>query len=248
MQRTRRARRQAIRRDIDRVDFKSCGAQNGNTGLIPCEPPECQPLDVYGSIKAKYGFDIPPVYQAMETEGWFEFQPRGAEFDPFRDSYLWIPEAEWLRPQEILEYECPPYQRPGFVPFAFTGAGEHWCWWPAQDSEAVVFLPDGDAGVFDAANFNGSIYRRLLSYAIEIRNDEADEARRYFALWARRLREYFLERWIDTLNDLAQADIFAWEAGRARGHGFLDPGSRDKLIARDLAFPRLGETFEWTTS
>ena len=204
-------------------------------------------MDVYQQIKKKFSFDIPQVYRAMEKEGFFELERRGAEFDPFSENYLWIPDVEWMRPPEILAFELPVYQRPGFVPFAFTGGGELWCWWPAEDAEAVVFLPIGDAGTFYAANLTGSIYRSLLDYAIEIREADEDEARRYFALWARRLKNYFPARWIETLKMLEQAKAVAWEHGRAKGRGLLDPVGRDALIARDLAFPRLREDFEWTT-
>jgi hypothetical protein len=54
-------------------------------------------------------------------------------------------------------------------------------------------------------------------------------------------------RWIETLKTLEQAEAFAWEHGRAKGRGLLDPVGRDALVARDLVFPRLGEDFEWTT-
>ena len=96
------------------------------------------PVDTYTSIKAKYGFEIPAVYRTMEQDGFFELKPAGEDFDPRNDSYLWVPEAESMRPPEILAYETPSYQLPGFVPFAFTGGGEPWCWWPEQDPEAVV--------------------------------------------------------------------------------------------------------------
>jgi hypothetical protein len=204
-------------------------------------------MDVYSEIKAKYGFEIPAAYRRMEQDGFFRLPPQGTECDPFNELYLWVPEAEWMRPQEILDYEPPSYQQSGFVPFAFTGGGEPWCWWPAQDPQAVVFLPIGDAGVFDAPHLVGSIYRRFLCYALNVNEQDADEARRYFGLWARRLASHFPARWIETLNDLAQADIVAWQFKRARGQGFLNPPRLEELVARDLAFPRLGATFEWTT-
>jgi hypothetical protein len=205
-------------------------------------------MDIYAMIKAKHGFEIPAAYRRLEQKGLFDFKNPGTPCDPLDESYLWVPEAEWMGPQEILEYEGPPYQRPGFVPFAFTGAGEPWCWWPEQDPEAVVGLPIACAGVFDAPNFIGSIYRRFIEYAIYVDEGEDEEqARGFFTLWARQLRDDFPAAWIDLLRRLSQADAASWELGEARGRGLLHPTTQDEIISRDLAFPRLNEEFEWTT-
>jgi hypothetical protein len=204
-------------------------------------------MDIYAAIEAKYGFAIPALYRRMEKDGFFAFEPGRVGVDPWNDSYLWVPEMEWMPLQEILDFEPPSYQRPGFLPFAFTGGGEYWCWWPAEDPEAVVHLPIGDAGVFDAPNILGSIYRRFLDYAIEVSEPNDEEARRYFTLWASRLGEYFPPLWIATLHQLSRAEPVMRPLGRTTIRGLINPARRDELIARDLAFPRLGEDFEWTT-
>jgi hypothetical protein len=67
------------------------------------------------------------------------------------------------------------------------------------------------------------------------------------SLWSRQLRDDFPTAWLDTLRGLAQAEAISWERGRVSGRGFLDPTTHDEIIARDLAFPRLNEGFEWTT-
>jgi len=79
---------------------------------------------IYESIESKYGFALPSAYREMNELGWFDTCDKSR--------YLWISEAEWMRPDEIFSYEPLEYHKPGFVPFAFTGAGDHWCWWPAE--------------------------------------------------------------------------------------------------------------------
>ncbi len=205
-------------------------------------------MDIYALIKAKHGFEIPAAYRRLEQNGMFEIKEAGVACDPSSEAYLWVPEAEWMRPQEILDFKTPFYQRPGFIPFAFTGAGEPWCWWPEQDPEAVVGLPGGRAGVFDAPNLIGSLYRRFLDYAVHVNEEDEDNTRQFFTLWVHQLRDDFPAAWIDTLRRLAQADATSWERGKASGRGLLDPTTRDQIISRDLAFPRLNQKFEWTTT
>jgi hypothetical protein len=182
-------------------------------------------MDLYAAIKEKYGVAC----------------------DPSDESYLWVPEAEWMRPDEILDYKPPAYQQPGFVPFAFTGAGEPWCWWPEQNSHAVVSLLIGFAGTFDAPDLIGSIYRRFIEYAVEVDEEDDETARSFLTQWTRQLKDYLPASWIDTLRRLAQAESVSWEAGKLKIRGLLALKERDKLFSRDLAFPRLGEEFEWTT-
>jgi hypothetical protein len=118
-------------------------------------------MDIYDAIEAKYGFPIPAVYRRIEAEGSFEFRHPGQFFDPANEpTYLWIPEAERLKPEEILAYQPYPEALPGFVPYAQTGARDHWCWWPDEDAEVVVECPhDSSFGRFDAPNFIASLYR-----------------------------------------------------------------------------------------
>jgi hypothetical protein len=205
-------------------------------------------MDVYAAIEAKHGFAIPAEYRRIVAAGYFDLRHPGKYYDPANEpTYLWVPEAEWLLPQKILAHKPESFEKPGFVPFAFTGAGDHWCWWPSQDTGAVVLCPHDEAtGVFDAPSFLASIYRRFLDYALaDIGEDEEAEARRHFAHWASQLEGHFPQQWITTLTSLVTAPANRWQQGRRAGRGFLTPQTYDELIARDIAFPRLGEEFEW---
>ena len=53
-----------------------------------------------------------------------------AWLDPYNeDQYLWLHETEWLAPVDILRYQPMEFHKPGFVPFAHNGGGDHWSWW-----------------------------------------------------------------------------------------------------------------------
>lgn len=192
---------------------------------------------MYKAIQAKYGFAIPEEYRRMERLGWFD--PKN------RETYLWIFEAEWLRPEEILEYEPLEFHKPGFVPFAFTGGGDNWCWWP---SEGVVVLCPHDCleGEIDAPDFLSSIYRRTLEYAAGgLDKDDEAGSRRQLIDWADALSPFFPAEWISTLRDAAKAPLEKWVRGYDYGFGFLSLDASEEILRRDLAFPRLGEKFEW---
>ncbi|HYL97796.1 MAG TPA: hypothetical protein VEZ90_02490 [Blastocatellia bacterium] len=194
--------------------------------------------DIYQAVESKYGFVIPGEYREMERLGWF---------DPTDMSkYLWVFEAEWFRPEEILRYEPLEYHKPGFIPFAFTGAGDNWCWHPAEHP-VVLCSHDCLEGEIDAPHFLGSIYRRTLEYASgggPIVDNEA-EARAQLEEWASRLRPFFPSTWVETLTRLARSKVVRWERGCDYGYGFLTLDQQEELVRRDLAFPRIGEKFEW---
>lgn len=193
--------------------------------------------DLYASIEAKYGFAIPEEYRRMERLGWFD--PKN------RDTYLWIFETEWLRPEEILEYEPLEHYKPGFVPFAFDGGGSHWCWWPAEG--VVVYCPhDYELGEVDAPDLLSSMYRRTLEYAAGgFEQDEETEARAYLKDWAERLNTFFPSAWISTLNEIAAAPLIQWKENVFTVWGFLHPDLMKEVFDRDLIFPRMGKKFQW---
>jgi len=193
-------------------------------------------MDIFDELRKKYDFEIPASYRSMFEAGWFE-----------KDDYLWVHEAEWLSPQEILAHEPADYHKPGFVPFAFTGAGDEWCWWPETGQELVVLCPhDALQGQYDAPNFAGSIYRRMLEYALNgFVAEEQQEARDQLDEWATRLQPYFPSAWRETLHRLAQAPYVKWQKGRDWGAGFCTFEEHDAIIERDLDFPLLNQPFEW---
>src|SRR6516164_5067104 len=85
--------------------------------------------DIFRQIEQRYGFSVPTEYRLMSERGWFDFDDARNRVGP---DYLWLYDMEWLDPAGIRDHEFPEYCEPGFVPFAFTGGGDHWCWWPAE--------------------------------------------------------------------------------------------------------------------
>jgi hypothetical protein len=205
-------------------------------------------MDVYEAIRERFGFELPAVYQRMEQEGFFDYKNPGQRYDPANEpTYLWISEMEWLRPPEILAYAPRSYEKPGFVPFAFTGAGENWCWWPAQDAGMTVLCADGGVGRIDAPDLIGSVYRRCLEHASDFDPSSEEKAIRVLVKrWAQQLTGYFPEHWLDRLRSLVGAKIVEWRHRRGPAHfGLLTHEDQVAIVSHDLAFPRLGEEFEW---
>ena len=194
-------------------------------------------MDLYAAIEAKYGFAIPEDYRRMERDGFFDLHNDA--------TYLYMHEMEWMRPDEILAHTPASFHKPGFIPFAFTGASDEWCWCPAMDPKAVVSCPHDDMfGTFDAPDFLGSLYRRCLDAALEIYPDEA-EVRGQYATWISSLANYFPPAWIETLQSIAEAPVIHLYNGKLPYEALLTHHDYDKLVARDLAFPRLNEQFAW---
>jgi hypothetical protein len=205
-------------------------------------------MNVYDAIEAKYGFPIPAAYRRIEAEGAFKLRHPGQFFDPANEAtYLWIPEAEWLKHEEILAYKPYPEALPGFTPIAQTGAGDRWCWWPMENAEVVVQCPhDSSFGRFDAPNLISLLYRRCLEFAAnDIESEQEDWVRRNFVNWAERLKHYLPQEWIDELRSLAQAPLVDWNIGKLAIKVLMTPSDCAGRIRLGLGFGRLDEEFLW---
>lgn len=196
----------------------------------------------YEAVAARYQFDIPDEYRRMESRGWFNLAESKAH-------YLWLHEAEWLRLNEIADYQFADYHKPGFVPFAFNGAGDLWCWWPeaTQNSITPVVLCPHDCreGQFYAPNFLGFLYRQILDYATVgwIDADEEEAAREWLRRWHDRFLEFFPRAWSETVMTIANKPLII----NGHGAGFIIEGENSDIIERDCAFPKLNQRFEWMT-
>jgi len=196
-------------------------------------------MDQYEQVEQKYGLVLPEAYRSMSEAGWF---------DAKSDSYFWLFEAEWMPLTEILKFQPEEYHKPGFVPFASTAGGDHWCWWPSTDPDAVVYCPhDFELGEYDSSSFVGFVYRRLLGYALYLPLEYEQEIRQNLHDSATRLSNYFPATWRDTLEVLASARSVQRFApnGREDGFGLMSEKQYQATIQRDLAFPRLDQEFQW---
>ena len=142
-------------------------------------------------------------------------------------------------------------QVPGLVPFAKSVSADNWSWfsgWRLSEAEPpVAHCPHDDRNATGyAPSFVGTVYRKLLEEMacswlvrqLEITPSQlGDRFRRYADMVA----PYFPQAWVVTLAGLAKRIPAAdkWEQ-----YGVLAENELNALIARDLAFPELEESFE----
>jgi len=132
---------------------------------------------LYNAIAARYGFAIPDEYRRLESRGLFTLSAAAHASTFYRpDSYLWLHDMEWYSPQAILDFEFEPYHLPGFVPFAFTGGGDYWCWHPAhadrRGAHVLCCCHDCELATIYAPNFHTALYRQILDFCVGSSEDE----------------------------------------------------------------------------
>ena len=225
-------------------------------GDLGCENSSAVDEEIYKEIERRYGFRLPSDYRSMQELGWFDFDPttdRDVAFDPGSPhGYLWLNDMEWLSLAEIRDHQFPNYCLSGFVPFAFTGGGDHWCWYPKftdadSGSTPVVLCPrDSNTGEFYAPHFLGAMYRQALDYAQTWRQaDEVDLARAHLAGWASRLGPFFPRLWQEAIAYASAAPLHEWKQGKITARALLRAEECAAFVKRDLSFPQLDGEFKW---
>jgi hypothetical protein len=172
---------------------------------------------IYDAIAKRYGFRIPTEYQRLESGGLFAISASGhasAFYQP--GSYLWLNDMEWYSPEAILNFQFQPWHLPGFVPFAFTGGGDYWCWHPARAGDQgfhvmCCFLDDRMATVY-APNFHTALYRQILQFCAESSECEDIDAAKFLRRWATDLAGIFPNAWRARLLQLADDPLRAQRA------------------------------------
>ncbi|MDM4015903.1 SMI1/KNR4 family protein [Roseiconus lacunae] len=144
-------------------------------------------MDELTTIEKACGITLPASYTQLYDGGCLDH----------RDSrYVWLHEAEWIPPIEIPTHKLQSYgdHVDGLVPFAFSGAGDSWCWQrnrPTSDNEYQIWFcwHDADHADIYAPTFAGWIYRCCLGYALSIdfETDDIDEARELLEGWSKLL-------------------------------------------------------------
>ena len=138
-------------------------------------PKAKQDLPFSDAIQERFGFQTPPAYQALERRGLFRYTKavNTADLTKSGDQYLWLNEMEWYQPDDLRTFEFEDHHKPGFVPFAHTGGGDFWCWYPAMakkdqtpvllclhdSEEAELFAPDfASAFAVASAGFRPAVF------------------------------------------------------------------------------------------
>jgi hypothetical protein len=222
-------------------------------------------VDGYAEIERKAGFRIPELYRRMLADGALDYPP-GAMFGELRRGlYEQQPalscalDVEWLPLEAIVGWEPPDFWLPEklLVPFAVTGAGDHYAWYPAwadgADVPIVLAWHDDNRCDVLAPNLEGFMYRQTLSaMTFEPASPSPsggahEERRRGLRKDLDTLRPYLPAKWMQDLELLYATEPRIWKKqfrltesvylARLNEHEF------EERVARELRFPHLNEAF-----
>ncbi len=206
----------------------------------------------------RQAFKSPSCTAALEADGVLRYGASREEWKAtWKQRSLEDPPAlliagsqlEWLAPDDLENHSLPDYWDPAlvFVPFAQTGAGDVWCWYPTSGTEAIVFPPhDEPEGTFIAPHFEGFLLRMLLEAFSEIYPDNSgltvEECQLAARAEVRTLAPYLRPAWVTLLEELAARPLVedkAWGCLR-----LLSKDEAKEIFTRELQMPNLGETFK----
>jgi len=166
--------------------------------------------ELYKKIADRYGFTVPDDYRYLESRGLFNINTPSHASEFYKPgSYLWLNEMEWLPPVEMVKFEFPSYCLPGFLPFAFTGGGDYWCWQVPDrnegDSRVVLCHHDSEFATVYAPNFRTALFRQAIDFAREQSDSSDIDASAFLGRWAVDLEGIFPALWCEHLRHLAAA-------------------------------------------
>jgi hypothetical protein len=188
--------------------------------------------------------EIPEAFVALERAGRFDYW--GAPYASLTDEQrrermpvrmlevLWWDEAvEWDRTvADIVAFERDGLIRPGLVPFAGTGYGDHYCWYPRwQDGPGlpvVKFVHDELLSPLFARDFGEYLARCLLQHFAVEDDDAADDRPGRRERWRAHLeivRPFLAEQLGATLDGLG-SDVDAEACAAADAEIARQVGSR----------------------
>jgi hypothetical protein len=185
------------------------GAARRGAGSAADAPYVSLPMDALLQVEQKYGFTLPSAYRSFVERGYIRYPG---------ENYLWVHEAEWLPPPEMLNqggFWGKP--KPGLVAFAFSGGRDLWAWQTknkSQDGEPMIaYCPrDSYEGSWYAPSFLGWLYRVSLEYASSMW-DEESETKANLQRWASVLREFDKQGWSDLVRSIASRPVVAANSG-----------------------------------
>jgi len=158
-------------------------------------------------------------------------------------------QVEWWTPEAIAAWQPPDHwsTEHRLVPFAQTGAGDVWCWEASSPGAEIVFAPHDEPNAeVVAPDLEGFLLRHLVLGLSEIYTDDGTDftnEQRVASAQAnvRVLAPYLSAERVTLLERLCARPLVLDERwGCMR---FLAKAEAQAIIQRELASPRLGETF-----
>jgi hypothetical protein len=209
-------------------------------------------MDVFTKLEAHYGVPFPAGYR--------DWSLKKFTAPDNMDGYLWVHEAEWIPPDEIPQRDLWRSNIvPGLIPFAFSGAGDHWCWntqvkTGEAEYEVLYCWHDEELADAFAPTFPAWFYRTCLVYAsgsIDNNEDGVQEGRDYLRLWSARLSEIHPGPWAEHLLALAETQPREYKHPKLRASvtmfGFITAMEVDEIVADQFGQRYLEEKVEWGT-
>ncbi len=210
-------------------------------------------MDALTKLEAHYGIALPSGYRDWSRKKYTDYRDN-------MDGYLWVNEAEWIPPDEIPDRDLWRSNIiRGLIPFAFTGAGDNWCWnTQAKNGDAeyeiLICWHDEDLADAFAPTFPAWFYRNCLDYAsgaIDSDEDDIEEGRENLRLWSERLSEIHSGQWADHLAVLAGSQPFEYKHPELRASvtmfGFITAMEVDEIVADQFGQRYLEDKVEWGT-
>jgi len=162
---------------------------------------------LYTAISQRFGFSLPDEYRRLESRGLLTLTaPAHASQFTKPGTYLWLNEMEWYSLEKIAEFKFWPDQLPGFVPFAFTGGGDDWCWQPeftdSRGTRVVCCWHDSNMATVYAPDFASALFRQVIEFCSTTDDDELDVPA-FLRRWAIDLAPIFPTRWCEQLRQWA---------------------------------------------
>jgi hypothetical protein len=205
-------------------------------------------MDAIDNLEAHYGVPLPPGYRQW-------VQRKDIDYTDKQGDYLWVFEAEWIPPANIPAHDLGrEVTLPGLIPFAFSGAGDPWCWNTQATTgdgeyEVLQCWHDEELANAYAPTFPAWFYRDCLDCAAAVGNDEAeiDEARGNLRLWSERLAEIHPGPWAEHLASLAAIPPFQYKDPKLRmpSFGFVTTMEIETIVAAEFGRRYLDEQVAW---
>lgn len=221
--------------------------------------------DLFQTIAGKYGFSLPEEFRYLWENGFCRLvgPAKDHEFTRPGNGYLWILEMEWYSLEEIADFAFPEYCQPHLphlVPFAFNGAGDHWCWQTDRTDErgtrVLLCAHDDSMASVHAPDFAAALYRQILAYACWFYPTQGDltaaweEHRAFLRRYVVDLAPIFPARWIETIRELEGRAPVQWTHRPRLGYdrpqtSFLSETERAAIEAEQIGWAGMEKEVRW---